>query len=383
MIPLKYNARNLVVRWKTTLMTASGFTLVVAALVVMLAFVAGVEQVCTTSGELENVIVLAKGNNDEVFSQMDTRLAKELENFPGVARGSIGQPLASREMFLVVHRLLEQEGVFKFLQIRGVMPVAFEVHTGIDLIEGRPLRASQSEVIIGKGVQREHQLNVGDQVDIGRKKWTVAGVFTAGGSAFESEVWCDLTEVASQFRREGVYSSVVLRTESSESAFDLTERLKASRSIVCNPKTEPEYYAKQAEQMQMLSSATWTIAWFMGIGAIFGVMNTMFAAIGQRRKDIAVLRIMGFQAHEILISFLLEAILISIIGGGLGIALGAGINGFSRSTAVGGVREIEFAFRVTEGTVIFAAAFSLGMGVLGGLLPALSVVRIQPLEALR
>jgi putative ABC transport system permease protein len=383
MIPLKYNARNLIVRWKTTLMTASGFTLVVAALVVMLAFVAGVEQVCTTSGEPENVIVLAKGNNDEVFSQMDTRLTKELENFSGIARSSTGQPLASREMFLVVHRLLEQEGVFKFLQIRGVMPVAFEVHTGIELIEGRPLRGSQSEVIIGKGVQREHKLNVGDQVDIGRKKWTVAGVFTSGGSAFESEVWCDLTEVASQFRREGVYSSMVLRTESSEAAIDLTERLKASRSIVCNPKTEPEYYSKQAEQMQMLSSATWTIAWFMGIGAIFGVMNTMFAAIGQRRKDIAVLRIMGFQAHEILISFLLEAILISIIGGGLGIALGTGINGFSRSTAVGGVREIEFAFRVTEGTVMFAAGFALGMGVLGGLLPALSVVRIQPLEALR
>jgi putative ABC transport system permease protein len=383
MIPIKYNARNLVVRWKTTLMTASGFTLVVAALVVMLAFVAGVEQVCTTSGQPENVIVLAKGNNDEVFSQIDTRLAKELENFPGVGRSPSGQPLASREMFLVVHRLLEQEGVFKFLQIRGVLPVAFDVHTEIELIEGRPLRASQSEVIIGKGVQREHRLNVGDQVDIGRKKWTVAGVFAAGGSAFESEVWCDLTEVASQFRREGVYSSVVLRTESSESALELTERLKESRSIVCNPKTEPEYYAKQAEQMQMLSSATWVIAWFMGIGAIFGVMNTMFAAIGQRRKDIAVLRIMGFQAHEILISFLLEAILISIIGGGLGIALGTAVNGFSRSTAVGGVREIEFAFRVTEGTIAFAAGFSLGMGVLGGLLPALSVVRIQPLEALR
>jgi putative ABC transport system permease protein len=207
-------------------------------------------------------------------------------------------------------------------------------------------------------------------------------VFEAGGSAFESEVWCDLTELASQFRREGSYSTVVLRAENAEAAVDLAERLKASRSIVSNPQTEPAYYAKQAEQTQMISTAAWIIAWFMGVGAIFGVMNTMFAAIGARRKDIAVLRIIGFKPHEILISFLLEAILISIVGGFLGIALGMAVNGFSRSTAVG-AREIEFAFRVTQSTIFFAAGFSMAMGVLGGLLPAFSVVRIQPLEALR
>ncbi|MDX1967512.1 MAG: ABC transporter permease [Planctomycetaceae bacterium] len=383
MIPIKYNARNLIVRWKTTLMTASGFTLVVAALVVMLAFVEGVQQVCTVSGEPENVIVLAKGNTDEVFSQMNSRLTSDVANFRGVARNSRGEPLASREIFLVIHRKLEQEGVFKFLQVRGVQPVAFEVHTQIRIIEGSALRGSQSEVIIGKGVQREHQLRVGDEIQMGRKSWTVAGVFEAGGSAFESEMWADLNELSSQFRREGIYSTVVLRTEGAEAAQDLSARLADSRTISCNPKTEPEYYAKQAEQTQMITQAAWIIAWFMGIGAIFGVMNTMFAAIGQRRKDIAVLRIMGFKPHEILISFLLEAILISIIGGGLGIALGTGVNGFSRSTAVGGAREMEFAFRVTEGTVAFAACFSIAMGVAGGLLPALSVVRVQPLEALR
>lgn len=383
MIPLKYNARNLVVRWKTTLMTALGFTLVVSALVVMLAFVEGVQKVCTISGEPENVIVLAKGNNDEVFSQLDTRLASELENSRGVARNDAGVPLASREIFLVVHRRLEQEGVFKFLQIRGVQPVAFDVHTQIRITEGTPLRGSQSEVIIGKGVQREHQLDVGDEIEMGRKSWKVAGVFEAGGSAFESEVWADLPELASQFRREGIFSTMVLRTESAEGAKDLTTQLESSRSISCNPKTEPDYYAKQAEQTQMITSAALIIAWFMGIGAIFGVMNTMFAAIGQRRKDIAVLRIIGFKAHEILISFLLEAILISIIGGALGIGLGMCVNGYSRSAAVGGTRELAFAFSVTEGSIIFAACFSLVMGVVGGLLPAFSVVRIQPLEALR
>jgi ABC-type antimicrobial peptide transport system permease subunit len=146
--------------------------------------------------------------------------------------------------------------------------------------------------------------------------------------------------------------------------------------------TETDYYAKQAEQTEMITAAAWIIAWFMGVGAIFGVMNTMFAAIGQRRKDIAVLRILGFRPHEILISFLLEAILISFVGGVLGIMMGMAVNGFSRSTAVG-AREVEFAFKVTESTIIFAAGFSIAMGITGGLLPALSVVRIQPLEALK
>ena len=382
MIPLKYNSRNLVVRWKTTLMTAGGFTLVITALVVLLAFVEGVEVVCAISGEPENVIVLAKGNNDEIFSQLDTRVATEISNMPGISRSSTGEPLASREMFLVVHRLLEKTGAFKFLQVRGVLPVAFEVHSQIEIVEGQPLRSSQSEIIIGKGVQREHELSVGDKVQIGRKFWTVAGVFAAGGSAFESEVFCDLTELASQFRREGMYSTVVCRTENPVAAADLVDRLMTSRSIVCNAQTEPAYYAKQAETAKMISYAAWIIAWFMGVGAVFGVMNTMFAAISQRRKDIAVLRIIGFQPHEILISFLLEALLISVVGGVLGIALGTAVNGFSAS-APSGAREVEFAFRVTQTIMVLAMTFSMTMGVLGGILPALSVVRIQPLEALR
>jgi putative ABC transport system permease protein len=382
MIPVKYNARNLVVRWKTTLMTASGFTLVVAALVVMLAFVEGVQQVCISSGEPQNVIVLAKGNNDEVFSQIDTRSGREIERMKGIARLPDGQVLASREIFLVIHRHLESANVFKFLQVRGVMPIAFDVHTQIQISSGRMFRPSQSEIIIGNGVMREHQLNVGDTLPIGRKQWKVVGVFTAQGTAFESEVWCDQTELASQFRREGVYSSMVLRTDSPEAATDLVTQLSESRAVICNPMTETDYYSKQAEQTKMITAAAWIIAWFMGVGAIFGVMNTMFAAIGQRRKDIAVLRILGFQAHEILISFLLEAILISIVGGFLGIMIGMAVNGFSRSTAVG-AREVEFAFKVTESTIAFAAGFSIAMGITGGLLPALSVVRIQPLEALK
>lgn len=382
MVPVSYNYRNLMVRWKTTLMTASGFTLVVAALVVMLAFINGIQKVCATSGEPENVIVLTKGNHDEVLSQVERNLVAQVENTTGVAQDSQGQPLASRELFMVVHHYSEKQHAFHFLQVRGVGGQAFKVHTQLSVVEGRMFRPSQSEVAIGRAVQREHGLAVGDVVELGRKRWRIAGVFEAGGSAFESEVWTDLPELANQFRREGVYSSVVLRTHDAEAARDLAERLTNSRSVSVEAQTEPKYYEKQGEQTKALQTAAWVIAWFMGIGAIFGVMNTMFAAIGQRIKDIAVLRIMGFQARDVLISFLLEAVLIAFIGGSLGLGLGYCANGITRSAPIGS-RQIDFAFDVNANTVMVAAIFTGAMGILGGLLPALSAMRIKPLEALR
>ena len=363
-------------------MTASGFTLVVAALVVMLAFIHGIEAACATTGEPENVILLSKGNNDEVLSQMERGLVSQVENTRGVALDSASQPIASRELFMVVHHRNERTGDFRFLQVRGVLPVAFRVHSQLHITEGRSFRPSQSEVLIGKAVQRENHFQIGDVIEMGRKHWKVVGVFEAGGAAFESELWCDLNELASQFRREGMYSSVILRAPGPQEAEELAEQLSGNRSISVEAMTEPKYYEKQSEQTKIMQTAAWVIAWFMGVGAMFGVMNTMFAAIGQRTKDIAVLRIMGFESGEILLSFLMEAILISLIGGLLGVALGAATNGLTRSASIG-ARQIDFAFRVDVGILAFAALFTVVMGILGGLLPALSAMRIKPLEALR
>ncbi|MGH7168683.1 MAG: ABC transporter permease, partial [Gemmataceae bacterium] len=188
-------------------------------------------------------------------------------------------------------------------------------------------------------------------------------------------------ELASQFRREGMYSTVILRASSPAEAETLAERLSDSRSVSVESMTEPKYYQKQSEQTKIMQTAAWVIAWFMGVGAMFGVMNTMFAAIGQRTKDIAVLRIMGFESGDILLSFLIEALLIAAIGGLLGVALGAATNGITRSASLG-VRQIDFAFRVDGPILIFAGLFTVIMGILAGLLPALTAMRIKPLEAL-
>jgi putative ABC transport system permease protein len=363
-------------------MTASGFTLVVAALVVMLAFIRGVEDACALSGEPENVLVLAKGNGDEVMSRLDRLVVSQVENTRGVARDAANQPHASRELFMVVHRQDEKTGTYPFLQLRGVLPAAFHVHRVVHLTSGQAFRPGQSEVIIGKAVQRETGLQIGELLEVGRKRWRIGGVFEANGAAFESEVWADLNEVASQFRHEGAYSSVVLRTSDQAAAQELAQRLANSHNISVEALTETRYYEKQAEEAGVMKSAAWVIAGFMGVGAMFGVMNTMFAAIAQRTKDIAVLRIMGYEAVFILLSFLLEAGLIAFLGGGCGLAAGCAANGLTQNVSLG-ARQIDFAFRVDVSTVLFAITFAIVMGILGGVLPALSAMRIKPLEALR
>ncbi len=381
-VPVSYNYRSLIVRWKTTLMTALGFTLVVFGLVVMLAFINGITAVCRQSGEPENVIVLSKGAADEVLSSLTRDTISSLEHI----RDEKGLPgsriLASREMFLNANRFNPDKQDYTALQLRGVQPIVFQVHTAIRVIKGRALRAGQSEVMIGRSVETGQNLHVGDTFEMGRKRWRVCGVFDAQGSALESEVWCDLSELASQFKREGAYSTVVLRTPSAAAAQRIAESLGSNRQMNVEAYTEPQYYAKQAEQMQTLQLAAWVIAWFMGTGAVFGVMTTMFAAIGQRIKDIAVMRIMGFQARAILVSFLIEAALISVIGGALGSSLGFLLNGLSQNANIGS-RTVEFSFQVDIWIVIYCLLFSIVMGIGGGLLPAMSAMRIKPLEALR
>jgi putative ABC transport system permease protein len=380
MVPVSYNIRNLIVRWKTTLMTASGFTLVVAAMIVMLAFVNGLKAVCTTSGELENVIVLDDGASDEIYSRLDTRTVTVAESFEGVLRSS-NRPLASRELFVPVIQP-DASGGTRLLQARGVLAEAFSVHTQFKIVQGRRFEPSQSEVCIGHGVKRELGLALGDRLQLGRKEWTVVGVFESGGSSFEAEIWCDLNELAAHFRRQGAFTSVVLRTTSPQAARSLAQGLAQTRKLAVEAKVERAYYEQQAEQTNVILSGGLVIAAFMAIGAVFGVMNTMFAAIAHCTKDIAVMRMLGFTRLHIMTSFLLEALMISAVGGVLGCAVGYAANGLTRTTSIGN-RSVEFAFQVDQPILLSAAAFALAMGLVGGILPALAAKRVRPLESLR
>lgn len=382
MIPVSYSYRSLFVRWKTTLMTATGFTLVIAALIVMLAFINGMAEVTETSGNPSNVIVLNEGSMDEVISRIPRSTASEIETAKGIMRDAQGRPMASREIFMVASVYDYNINDYRFFPMRGVSASSLDVHDDIKIVSGRMFRPSQSEVMVGMGVLRKNNMKLGDIIEIGRKKWKITGAFDANGSAFEFEVWCDLDELASQFKREGLYSSIVMRAISPAAAADLAQRLDQSRQVSVDAQTETAYYDQQGQSIKNLQGAVWVIAWFMGIGAIFGVMNTMFAAISQRIKDIAVLRLLGFMPWEILISFLLEAVFVAIIGGSLGSMLGYMVNGFTQNATIGS-HDVQFTFRVDTQILAIAAAFSVAMGVLGGIMPALSAMRVRPLEAFR
>src|ERR1700733_2056013 len=251
MIPFAYSHRNLRVRWKTTLMTASGFTLVVAALVVMLAFVNGMLKVCTLTGEAENVLVLSRGNADEVLSRIERETVLGVEDDPGIAHSPTGRLLSSREAFLPVN---ERNGG-QILQVRGVEDIALEVHRDIKIVEGRMPRPGQGEVMLGRAIQQELGLAVGDELGIGQKTRRVVGVFTSEGSVFEIEVWTDVDELLEQFHREGIYTTVVLAAPDAATAEQIAKRLTATRRLSVDAVPEPAYYLEQAEQTNSLRAA--------------------------------------------------------------------------------------------------------------------------------
>ncbi|TWT89843.1 Macrolide export ATP-binding/permease protein MacB [Pseudobythopirellula maris] len=382
MIPVRYSSRNLMVRWRTTLTTAGGFTLVVAALILMLAFVNGIRTVNAVTGHPQNILVMQEGNSDEVLSRLDYSLAVRVEGTPGVARDAARQPLASREMFMVMQPRAEENQPTGFLQVRGCGPNAYLVHDGVRIVRGRNFHANTNEAVIGESLSREQGVRVGQMLALGSKEWRVVGVFNAGGSTFESEVWCDLDQLAAQFNRHGAYTSVVLRMESVAAVAPGIKHLLESRLTPVEAIRERDYFQAQAEQTEMITAAALVIAMFMAVGTVFGVTNTMFAALGQRTKDIAVLRLMGYRQGEILVAFLLEALLIAAVGGVVGLMLGSLINGMTLSATMGS-KTLAFAFRVDAAIMATALGFTLVMGLLGGLFPAVSAMRVQPLEALR
>jgi putative ABC transport system permease protein len=372
----------MLVRWKTTLTTASTFTLVVAGLVMMFAFVNGVLHVCRVSGETDNVIVLQDGITDEVFSRIDAYTAGQVESVKGVSTAAQGGPLCSRELFLVVSDRDRRTGQYFFRQVRGVLPAALEVHGRVNLVRGTNLRHHREEVIVGAKLARDQQLGVGSELRIGDRQWSVVGIFEAGGGVFETEIWCDLNRLADQFDRSGEYTTLVLKTSGPSEAVSLAERVRdrfRNRIVV---DVETEYYRRQTEQIEMLRTGAMLIAGLMSLGAVFAVMNTMFAAIRHRQQDIATLRILGFSRGEILACFIIESSLIACIGGVVGSSVGLAVNNVTLSTPLG-FKDLEFAFRVDATTMVAGIGLALALGILGGLLPALTAMRVSPLECLR
>jgi ABC-type lipoprotein release transport system permease subunit len=421
-VPFGYSLRNMLVRWRTTLVTALAFTLVIGLLVVMLAFVNGMNRLTDNTGSPANVIILAEGATDEVFSRMPNFHADQLPSYvkENLATGANDNYLVSAEVYVLVNQEVANPKPGgprrRFIQMRGVKDVdatarvhdmqlasgewfTDKIHEQDIVVNGEVVRAKEPvpEAVFGEGVARVvgddffgRPLQPGDVVKVGPKWWHVTGVMRSEGSTFSSEVWTRDTPIQENFGRPNSYSSYVARAKSPAMAQLAVQVLKKERvaEMSLQPYTEREYYAKLNRTNQQFSVAIYFVAVVMAIGGVLGVMNTMFAAISQRQRDIGVLRLLGFRRGEILVCFLLESVVIALLGGLLGCALGFLANGLSATSVVssgagGGGKSVVLRLIVDGNTVAIALVFTVIMGFLGGLLPALSAMRLKPLESLR
>ena len=411
-VPLSYNLRNLRTRWKTTVLTALAFTVVVALLMAMHAFAMGIRRLSEESGQPANVICLSDGAADEMVSNLALNETSDLARQDGVVRLPDGRPLCSREVYVLVNQAMPaREGErpkHRFLQIRGVEEpdLSAGVH-GLELVSGTwfsqsgvrdPLPGETSaliEAVVGEGLARDigqeqgkESLELGDVLTIGPRRWVIVGLVRGAQTTFGSEIWAKRQKVAEIFNKENVYTSIVLRAKSPAVAEELAQRLSRDfKKSAVSAMTETEYFTKMGEANQQLLGSIYLVAGIMALGGVFGVMNTMFAAIRQRSTDIGVLRILGFARWQVLVSFLLESLVIAALGGLCGCALGYLVNGVHTTSVVGtsggAFKRVTFQMVVDGNTLAAAVLFTLVMGVFGGLLPALSAMRLKPLEALR
>jgi ABC-type lipoprotein release transport system permease subunit len=431
---LRYNVRNLFVRWRITLLTALAFMLVIGLLTVMRAFVNGMYKLTEGSGDPANVMVLADGATDELFSNLGYGDVKEVELRDGIRRDEEGKPLASWEIYILANQPVAERAptdpgavgriwqslreVFvgkqarrarRFIQVRGVDDPARSgrVHN-LKLIDGGawfsaagvgplPDGSSAVQAVIGQGLARElgkdrgdgtQPLGPNDTFELGGRTWVVAGVMQSAGSTFDSEVWGKRDLVGSLYGKAS-YTTVVVRTRDADSAKALAADLTANyKKPAVNAKPEPEYYESLNSTNQGFLFAVRFVAIVMAIGGIFGIMNTMFAAISQRTRDIGVLRILGYGRLHVLVSFFIEAMIVATVGGLAGCAIGMFADGVTATSIMssgqgGAGKSVMLKLVVDHNVLIEAMGFALAMGCIGGLLPALSAMRLRPLESLR
>jgi putative ABC transport system permease protein len=383
-IPLKYNLRSLLVRRVSTAMTAGGIALVVAVFVIVMAMVAGLGSAISDTGSPDNLVVVRKGSTTETSSAVQLDQFDALKFLPQIKRDGDGNPLASPE--LPVQVLMQRSGgASDNVVVRGVLPVALQVHQNVHLIEGRMFKAALNEVIVGKAlVGRYANTRVGSTMHFGRGNWKVVGIFEAGGSSFESEVWADIHNVQDDTQRGAYYACARLKMLPGTEVATLIRRIADDPRINLQAQTESDYYKDQSVVANQLRALGMIVAIIMGIGAVFAAMNTMYAAVSARTTEIGTLRALGFRPGAVLGSFLLESLALAVAAGALGVILALPINGFS--TSFGNFvtfSTMAFAFRVTPAVVLQALLFAAVMGVLGGWLPARQAMKMQVVEALR
>jgi putative ABC transport system permease protein len=384
-IPLSYNVRNLRLRKGLTIMTALGIALTVATAVFIMALLAGLNRAFGATGDSLNVLVLRKGATSELAAGGVSREAMQVfKDLPGVAKNSHGEALVSGEDILVIV-LPRKDGTGEVnVTVRFLTPLGIEMRPKVHLLAGRWFTPGQREVVVSKSVnQRFAQANIGDTMRIGSGEWNVVGIFDASGTAHDSEIWGDVNQMSTELERS-VYSSILVRTSDAVSATALKNRANDDQRLELNGMLEPDYYASQTKSGAPIKFVGVIVAIIMAIGSSFAAMNTMYAAVAYRGREIATLRVIGFSRPSILTSFVLESLLLSLLGALVGIVLMLPFNGMTTGTSNQVTfSEVVFRLQMTPAVVITAIVFAVIMGLFGGLAPAWHAARQDILAALR
>lgn len=383
-IPLTYNIRNLLVRRTSTAMTVLGIAAVVAVFIGLNALSRGLQEAFVSSGEPDNVIVLRQGAQVETSSAVTRQGLHIIRYLDGIAVTERGEPLVSPEVVVLVNLRRRADNEPANVLVRGLSPQGFALRPGVRLVAGRSPSPGRRELMAARRMaERFRDLGLGERVRLAKGHWTVVGIFDAGRTAFASEVWGDALEIAEEFDRAD-FSSVLMRTTGPAARGAVIRRIRDDQRLHLKALPEPAYYEEQTRSAAPIKVLGGFIATLMAIGACFAVMNTMYAAVAWRGREIATLRVLGFPRRSILASFLLESLLLAAAGGALGCALALPIHGISTGTANWRTfSEVVFAFRITPDLLLGGFGFALAMGALGGILPARLAARQAIVRSLR
>jgi putative ABC transport system permease protein len=381
-IPLAYNVRSAFRRPVSTAASAIGIALVVAILIGSLALASGFQAALVETGDPRNTIVVRKGADSELTSALTRDQVNIVRSHPAVASSAEGRPLASPDVYVLINLDRKSFTGSSNVTVRGVDREAFLLRPEVKIVEGRMVQPGTAEVVVGRRIARRFRnCDLGDRLRFGQRDFTVVGHFASGGTAFESEIWGENAVLMPVFRGE-VFQSLTARLRDPAAFESFRKELESDPRLNVDVRRERAYYASQSVGLAtVIRGAGILITLIMAVGAIFGAMNTMYAAVGSRTREIAVLLTLGFSPGSVLLSFLAESVFLALLGGILGCLIALPINGIATSTTnFSTFSELAFAFRITPAILGAGLVFAAILGVVGGFFPARRAAK-QPLAS--
>jgi putative ABC transport system permease protein len=385
-IPVVYNFRSVKARWTSAIVAVLGIAGTVGVFVAMLSLARGFKATLVSSGSYDNAIIMRAGATSEMTGGVGIDAVKIIQDAPGIARGTDG-PLVTPEVVLVAPIPLISTGTDANVQVRGVSKNVLQIRNKLKIVQGRMFQPGLDEVVVGKNANTSYSgLTVGNTINLGTVRWQVVGVFDAGGSSFDSEIWADAHLIGPAYNRpDTVFQSVTVHLASPDSFQQFKDAVVSDPRLNVDVTREIDYYSKQSTRLTTLITVLGgLVAAIMAIGAVFGALNTMYSAVAERGREIATMRALGFGGPSVVFSFVIEALLIALVGGLLGCLVVLPLNGLTTGAMnLQTFSHLAFAFKITPELLVKGIIFALVMGFVGGLLPAMRAATRPVASALR